>query len=237
MFFNANGIHSPINAGVVSDGSHGQSKVMVRTDGSRFSSLVEVEASDVAFLLCIPKALYMKELFPRHAAKHLTKEKLDLLRSSFLFQHWTTDQLIKLAYAMKKKSYPEGAVIASEGEHIEFLYIIQRGRVMVRSAVKGGSTTSSNKSSTGTGSTNYEHKRPLDSARGSNNNIPSENPQNVDIAILGDGDVIGLVEAATKSKKMRRTLLPMKPQMHLLSLCTSFSIILGASGKDQEAHS
>ena len=200
LSFNANGMHSPRNAGVVSDGSHGQSKAMVRTDGSRFSSLVEVEASDVAVLLCIPEALYMKELFPRHAAKHLTKEKLDLLRSSFLFQHWTTDQLIKLAYAMKKKSYTDGAVIASEGEHIEFLYIIQRGRVMVRSAVKGGATISNNKSSTS--------KRPLDSAQDSNNNknIPSESPQNVDIAILGDGDVIGLVEAATKSKKMRRTI-------------------------------
>lgn len=74
-----------------------------------------MEASDVAVLLCIPEALYMKELFPRHAAKHLTKEKLDLLRSSFLFQHWTTDQLIKLAYmyATKKKTYTEGTVIAS----------------------------------------------------------------------------------------------------------------------------
>ncbi len=157
-------------------------------------------------LLLIPEASYMKELFPRHAAKHLTKEKLDLLRSSFLFQHWTTDQLIKLAYAMKKKSYIDGAVIACEGQQIEFLYMIQRGRVMVRSAIKGG--TSNNKNSTGTGSTNYEYKRPLDSDRGSNNikNIPPETPQNVDIAILGDGDVICLVEAATKSKKMRRTI-------------------------------
>ena len=175
---------------------------MVRSDESRFSSLVEVEASDVA-------------------AKHLTKEKLDLLRSSFLFQYWTIDQLIKLAYATKKKTYTEGTVIAtSEGEHIEFLCIIQRGRVMVRSAVKGGSATSSNKSSTGTGSTNYEHKRPLDIARGSNNNIPSETPQNVDIAILGDGDVIGLVEAH-RAKRCEEPLLQQKSPM---SLCTSFSI-------------
>lgn len=213
LSFNENGIHSPRNAGVVSDGSHGQSRVMVRIDGSRFSGgkttggeattggLVEVEASEVAVLLCIPEALYMKELFPRHAAKHSTKEKLDFLRSSFLFQHWTGDQLIKLAYAMKTKTYAEGTVIANEGEHIEFVHMIRKGRVTVRSAVKGG-----NKNSVGS-------KRPLGSAEGDNDKkipSPSETPRNVDIAILGDGDVVGLVEAATRSKKMRRTIVATK---------------------------
>jgi CRP-like cAMP-binding protein len=227
LSFNANGMHSPRNAGVVSDGSHGQSKVMIRSDGSRLSGvatstggkagdggIIEVEASDVAVLLCIPEALYMKELFPRHAAKHSTKEKLDFLRSSFLFQHWTADQLIKLAYAMKKKTFADGTVIAREGDHVECIYMIRRGRVKLQSAIKGGNSSRNfpkqNTRNARTRQLGYK-KRPLGAIDGEEGTITtSETLQGIDIAFLGDGEMLGLVEAATKSKKMRRTIITTK---------------------------
>ena len=217
LSFNANGKHSPRNAGVVSDGCHGQSKVMIRSNGTTSStttkdngSMVEVEASDVAILLCINEALYMAELFPRHAAKHSTKDKLDLLRSSFLFCHWTADQLIKLAYAMKKRSFAEGTTIASEGDHVESVYFVRKGRVKVQSAVKGGKN-----SSPSINLVNRCKKRPIgaiDDEEITNDNAAreSKSARDIDIAFLGDGEIVGLVELASKSKKMRRSVLATK---------------------------
>ena len=216
LSFNANGKHSPRNAGVVSDGSHGQSKVMVRSNGTGGSKtttngggMVEVEASDVAVLLCINEGLYMSELFPRHAAKHSTKDKLDFLRSSLLFRHWTADQLIKLAYAMKKKTYAEGTVLVREGgEHFEFVYFIRKGRVKVQSAIKGGTCKN------GTGMSCQ--KRPFSAihseknANKKNDLSATETERGIDIAFLGNGEMVGLVEIATKSKKMRRTIIATK---------------------------
>lgn len=215
LSFNANGKHSPRNAGVISDGSQGQSKVIIRSNdigGSKTNDIgmVEVEASDVAVLLCINEALYMSELFPRHAAKHSTKDKLNLLKSSFLFRHWTTDQLIKVAYSMKKKTYAEGTVIAREGDHVELVYFIRKGRVKVQSARKGGQNgTNIQKNNIQT--MNYK-KRPLRAIGGeeiTNNNDFSrtDTERGIDIAFLGSGEIVGLVEIATKSKKMRRTII------------------------------
>ena len=215
LSFNANGKHSPRNAGVVSDGSHGQSKVAVRSNGTGGSKandggMVEVEASDVAVLLCINEGLYMSELFPRHAAKHSTRDKLDFLRSSFLFRHWTADQLIKLAYAMKKKTYAEGTVVVREGEeHFEFVYFIRKGRVKVQSAIKGGTCKN--------GTSMSYKKRQFCAIHGeeiaNKNNFSetgTETERGIDIAILGSGEMVGLVEIATKSKKMRRTVIATK---------------------------
>lgn len=80
LSFNANYEHSRRNAGVVSDGNHGQSRVQIqlKSDGS----VNEIDASNIAILLLIPEKTYMTELYTRHASKHQTKEKVN--RFSFL---------------------------------------------------------------------------------------------------------------------------------------------------------
>eukprot|EP00957_Ditylum_brightwellii_P132578 10110496-Ditylum_brightwellii.AAC.1 len=78
LSFNANYKHSSRSAGVVSDGSHGQSKVQLQTSGivtPDFSGMHETEASNVAVLLLIPEKTYMTELYTRHTSKHQTKDK------------------------------------------------------------------------------------------------------------------------------------------------------------------
>lgn len=212
LSFNSNGKHSRRNAGVVSDGSHGQSRVLIRSDESTASThlnstnissagngsgggsgVIEVEASNVAVLLCIPEKLYMAELFPRHAAKHQTKEKLAFLRSSFLFSQWPADQLIKLAYSMKKKTFVEGTTIAREGDRIEFVYMIREGKIRVLKQIK-----------------DKQRKRMQGgSAYSDYNNLHSAD-RSIDIAELAGRDIIGLVELAGKSKKMQREFLAIK---------------------------
>lgn len=77
LSFNANYEHSRRNAGVVSDGSHGQTRVVVQTGmGNAESIHGEIEASNVAVLLLVPENVYMEELFARHTAKHETKQKV-----------------------------------------------------------------------------------------------------------------------------------------------------------------
>lgn len=77
LSFNADYQHSRRNAGVVSDGHHGQSRVQIQTSqvGSD-GSPNEIDASNVAILLLIPENTYMSELYARHSAKHQTKEKV-----------------------------------------------------------------------------------------------------------------------------------------------------------------
>jgi hypothetical protein len=74
LSFNVNYQHSRRNAGVVSDGNHGQSRVQIQhtSDGN----VNEIDASNVAILLLIPEKTYMAELYTRHASKHQTKEKV-----------------------------------------------------------------------------------------------------------------------------------------------------------------
>ena len=74
LSFNANYQHSRRNAGVVSDGSHGQSRVKIQLNSD--GNVNEIDASNVAILLLIPEKTYMAELFTRHASKHQTKEKV-----------------------------------------------------------------------------------------------------------------------------------------------------------------
>ena len=77
LSFNGDGDRSKRNAGVVSDGCHSSESPSV--------------------LLLIPEEVYMREMFARHAAKHQTKDKIALLRSSLLFKHWTMDQLVRMS--------------------------------------------------------------------------------------------------------------------------------------------
>lgn len=80
LSFNADCNHSRRNAGVISDGNHGQTRVVIQTGTVNAEGVHgEIEASNVAVLLLVPEKVYMEELFARHTAKHETKEKVSIL--------------------------------------------------------------------------------------------------------------------------------------------------------------
>mmetsp|Transcript_1722 Transcript_1722/g.2680 ORF Transcript_1722/g.2680 Transcript_1722/m.2680 type:complete len:192 (-) Transcript_1722:150-725(-) len=119
----------------------------------------------------------MREMYARHAAKHQTKDKINLLKSSSLLQHWTMYQLVKIAYKMKKRSFDKGSVIIQQGERMEHLWIIKSGTVRI---VQKGIRNDVN-------------------ARNGRKN--SKEPVSVDIADLGAKDMIGLIECIDESAK------------------------------------
>eukprot|EP00585_Thalassiosira_rotula_P001755 CAMPEP_0196134162 /NCGR_PEP_ID=MMETSP0910-20130528/3125_1 /TAXON_ID=49265 /ORGANISM="Thalassiosira rotula, Strain GSO102" /LENGTH=442 /DNA_ID=CAMNT_0041393993 /DNA_START=36 /DNA_END=1364 /DNA_ORIENTATION=- len=180
LSFNGDGNHSRRNAGVVSDGCHGESRIIAKQHGSSSStssSSTPEEVSDGCVLLLIPDKCYMREMYARHAAKHQTKDKINLLKSSSLFQHWTMDQLVKIAYVMKKRCFDKGSVIIQQGERMEHLWIIKSGTVRI---IQKGIRNDVN-------------------ARNGRRN--SKEPVSVDIADLGAKDMIGLIECIDESAK------------------------------------
>lgn len=185
LSFNADGNHSVRNAGVVSDGRHGEARVVRK---SAPTTKDEVDASDSCVLLIIPEQCYMSEMFARDSAKHQTKDKLNLLKGSPPFQHWSMDQLVKLAYAMKKKSFEKGSVIVQQGERMENLWIIQEGRVRISHNVIPPSSINTIQQGIRNGSRRQ-----------------SKEPITVDIANLGAHDAIGLVESIEESISLKKS--------------------------------
>ena len=180
LSFNADGNHSVRNAGVVSDGRHGEARVVRK---SAPTTKDEVDVSDSCVLLLIPEKCYMDEMFARDSAKHQTKDKLNLLKGSPPFQHWSMDQLVKLAYAMKKKSFEKGSVIVQQGERMENLWIIQEGRVRISHNVIPPSSIDT---------IQRGRKQPKE-------------PITVDVANLGAHDAIGLVESIDESISLKKS--------------------------------
>lgn len=76
LSFNADGLHSRRNAGVISDGNHGQTRVQVQTGIFNTDGMNKVETSNVAILLLVPEYSYMSEMFARDSSKHQTKDKV-----------------------------------------------------------------------------------------------------------------------------------------------------------------
>lgn len=98
----------------------------------------------------------MEELYRRHTSKHQTKEKVSIgpnslplrpkneltlkchvthkisfLKSCFFFDNWPYDELVKMAYAMKKRTYKKGTLIAKQGDRLEFVEMILKGKIKV----------------------------------------------------------------------------------------------------------
>jgi len=185
LSFNADGDHSVRNAGVVSDGRHGEARVVRKQSPATKD---EIDVSDSCVLLIIPEKCYMDEMFARDSAKHQTKDKLNLLKGSPPFQHWSMDQLVKLAYAMKKKSFEKGSVIVQQGDRMENLWIIQEGRVRISHNVIPPSSIDTIQQ----GIRNGGRKQPKE-------------PITVDVANLGANDAIGLVESIEESITLKKS--------------------------------
>ena len=124
--------------------------------------------------------------FSGHSAKHQTKDKINLLKSISLFQHWTMDQLVKLAYATKKKSFEKGSHIIIQGERMEHLWLIKNGSVRISHKVVPPIS--------------IKLKKVVHSELSRSRKQPKQ-PITVDIADLGPTDAIGLVESLEESVK------------------------------------
>ena len=199
LSFNADRNHSKRNAGVISDGNHGQSRV---ADGN---SPHGIECSDVAVLLLIPEKTYMNLMFARHASRNQTKDKIAFLKASFLFNQWSMDQLVNMAYSMKKVLYEKGSKVADEGDRVDQVWIVRKGRIMVNITGKDSSKSSS---------VNIKFQR------------NSYAKQDIEIAELGSSDIFGLVEIISGHKKMKRTAIAITPLEVFLISSTKFSSFL-----------
>lgn len=103
LSFNGDGNHSRRNAGVISDGCHGE---VVRKQSSSSSTPKNDIPQDKCVLLLIPEKCYMREMYARNAAKHQTKDKINLLKSNALFSNWTMDQLVKVRSSDSVEAIP-----------------------------------------------------------------------------------------------------------------------------------
>jgi signal-transduction protein with cAMP-binding, CBS, and nucleotidyltransferase domain len=89
------------------------------------------------------------------------------------------EDLVKMAYSMKKKTYERGTTIATQGEYFENVILLKSGVLTVRIRItKNGSSTKSSNS--------------------------NENEIKVEIAEIKENDIFGLVEVIENSKKMKR---------------------------------
>jgi len=123
--------HTARNAGVVADGDGDGTDYTTASVGhdTEWSSSVPTAspltspdgtmnhrmAPGVCVLLLIPEKTYMSEMYALHASKNQTKDKINLLKKNFLFMSWSIDQLVKLAYGMKKRVYKKNESIVLQG--------------------------------------------------------------------------------------------------------------------------
>eukprot|EP00979_Chaetoceros_neogracilis_P012302 scaffold3210_cov223-Chaetoceros_neogracile.AAC.1 len=134
LSFNADHDHSKRHTGVISDGNHGgQTRVQVQSSLLKNDSdqSEAFASSNVAVLLSIPEKTYMDTLYTRHASKHQIKEKITFLKSLILFDNWPYNELIEMTYGMKKKIFKKGTVIAKQGDRLESVVMILKGKIKV----------------------------------------------------------------------------------------------------------
>ncbi|GMH79333.1 hypothetical protein TL16_g08108 [Triparma laevis f. inornata] len=169
--------HTLRNAGIVSDGM-GLMEGSVSFEDKPGEKVGE--GGNVCILLLIPEECYMREMYALHASKNKTKEKINFLKKSFLFSTWSIDQLVKLAYAIKRKDYEKGDLLAKQGDRVENIFMVIKGKVRVQ----------------------ISSETHLVDAHGSKVGITNKL---VEIAELGENDIFGLVEGFDNKRKMKRT--------------------------------
>jgi len=109
-----------------------------------------------------------------HSNGHVT-HKISFLKSCFFFDNWPYDELVKMAYVMKKRTYKKGTLIAKQGDRLEFVVMILKGKIKVLQRLNKGAKT--------TGALSEE--------------------VNVEIAELECNDMFGIVEVIGNLKKMK----------------------------------
>lgn len=116
--------------------------------------------------------------------------QISFLESSVLFQNFAYDDLVKMSYSINKKIFPKGSVIAKQGSRAGFVVLVQKGTILIYQKLSKGAKKRSAKTSI--------------VAFPGDNDQHHEDQLVIDIAKIGSHDVFGVVEAVTKSKKMKR---------------------------------
>jgi cAMP-binding proteins - catabolite gene activator and regulatory subunit of cAMP-dependent protein kinases len=98
-----------------------------------------------------------------------------------------------MSYSINKKIFPKGSVIATQGNRADFVVLVQKGTILIYQ-----------KLSTKQGAKKRPAKTSIVAFPGGNDQHHYEDQLVVDIAKIGSHDVFGIVEAVTKSKKMKR---------------------------------
>jgi CRP-like cAMP-binding protein len=107
------------------------------------------------------------------------------------------DQLVKLAYTMTRKVYPEGSTIRQQGERLDHIILLDKGELLIRQTI--ATALSSTMDSDISGSIIIQKSK--------NGKRYKQCPIAVDIAELRHHDLFGVVEYVSKSKKYKRQLL------------------------------
>ncbi|GMH49394.1 hypothetical protein TrRE_jg6140 [Triparma retinervis] len=174
LSFNGDLNHTPRNAGVVSDGSASQSM-----NDDLAENLENKQKGCI--LLLIPEQSYMSQMYALHASKNQTKDKIKFLKMCFLFNNWSMDELVRMAYAMKKREVGKNQPLVKQGDKAEYVFLVIKGKVKLSINSETDLTSSSGEKI------------------GTTNKI-------VDVAELCEGDIAGLVEAFDGKKKMERSI-------------------------------
>lgn len=105
------------------------------------------------------------------------------------------DAIVKLAYAMKKKYFEKGTVIAKDGSFVQGTWFIIRGKVLVSKEYDIPS----------------DSKCELQVVKSLRALMDSQKKGQVEIAYLRDKDMFGLIELSNKCRKLGRTYTSVEP--------------------------
>jgi len=84
---------------------------------------------DTIFILA---SLLVKFLCKVYAQiKCLFHTQITFLKSLILFDNWPYNELIEMTYGMKKKIFKKGTVIAKQGDRLESVVMILKGKIKV----------------------------------------------------------------------------------------------------------
>lgn len=124
------------------------------------------------------------------------------------------DELVKMAYAMKKKVYCKGGIIFSQGDRSECVAIVKKGKISIVQKM-----------------TNHENKK---GSTATHLKGKASNDIAVHIAELSAHDMVGIVELCKGFKKMKREVSALTPVEVFLIQSTTFSCFLKQEPKTSD---
>lgn len=131
----------------------------------------------------------------------LSSNQIEYLKGSLLFNEWPMDELVKLAYSMRKKSYNKGSLILKQGDRVDSVALLKKGSAKI---VHKMNKQRSNKS--------LPYNGRKESIISNSSKAAVETIEvSVDIAEVGPSDLLGVVEAMINSKKMRNDAFAQNP--------------------------
>ena len=136
-------------------------------------------------LLNVPNKIYVTAMSKTVDAA--LQRKIQLLEQTLLFEAWPIEKIYPLAYEATIENVPKGGVVGREGDAAMKFCVIAQGELRI--------------------TVNVEHHRPPPQPHGKRRNFDdsSDTQLQLAVAILPEGEVLGLVEAWQRLPKTRAT--------------------------------